>query len=651
MKQIFLLLMMTFSLQFFLMAQNFNNEYGKIGQEDMEFNSYPKDKNAEAVVVSDVGTSYFQSTSDYFDLIYERTTRLKVLKEAGIKWGSIEIPYYREGEIYEDVYDVEACTYNLENGSLSRTNLDVKNCHEEKVNEFWNLKKFAMPNVKEGSVIEYRYKVRSQFFFNLRDWDFQWKIPVISSKYITKMIPFFQYTWLLQCASKFDSQKSFEESGLERQYGNTKFHDMVYEYAMNDIPAFKDEEFIASSEDYSIKLNFQLSKIFDYRGGSYNVLTTWPEMVKDLIKDDDFGGYSRKAEGLASKLFDLKSLSVLPEQQKFDTILNYVKANYNWNSMNGKRASKSPKAFMKDRLGNDADINLFTIGLLNAVGIKSYPVIISTRNNGKIKYDYPFSHFFNYVVIIAEVDGKMVLTDATITLSSNNRIPQKCINDKGLIIHKDKVEWVGLKMYNPSTKKEIFVIDLSDSTQNATIQSYSTEYFALDNRIDHGINTHLIKKNLLEKGYALVDSSIVVKNQTNLKEPYILKYNVTDHPEKVNNKIYVSPFLHEIISENPFKQPSRNYPVDMIFPKKLSFFTEMNIPDGYKIDFIPVNDKIKNDQFELDYYTSVTDKKINIFLIYYFKIPVYEATEYNKLKYYYNEIINKGSEKIVFVKK
>jgi len=651
MKQFLLLIITLFSLQSFLIAQNFNNEYGKIGKDDLELNSYPKDKNAEAVVISDVGTSYFERTSDYFELIYERTTRLKVLKEAGIKWASIEIPYYREGEIFEDVYDIEACTYNFENGSLSRTTLDVKSCHEEKVNEYWNLKKFAMPNVKEGSVIEYHYKVRSQFFFNLRDWDFQWKIPVISSKYVTKMIPFFQYTWLLQGASKFDSQKSFEDPGFERQFGYTKFHDMVYEYVMKDIPAFKDEEFIASSEDYIIKLNFQLSKIFDYRGGSFNVLTTWSEMVKDLIKDEDFGGYSRKAEGLASKLFDLKSLSVLPEQQKFDTILNYVKANYNWNTINGKRASKSPKTFMKDRLGNDADINLFTVGLLNAVGIKSYPVIISTRNNGKIKYDYPFSHFFNYVVILAEVDGKMVLTDATITLSSNNRIPQKCINDKGLIIHKDKVEWVGLKMNNPSTKKEIFVIDLSDSTQNATIQSYSTEYFALDNRIDYGINTHLIKKNLLEKGYALVDSSIVVKNQTDLKEPYILKYNVTDHPEKVNNKIYVSPFLHENISENPFKQPSRNYPVDMIFPKRLSFFTEMNIPDGYKIDFIPVNDKIKNDQFELDYYTSVTDKKINIFLIYYFKISVYEATEYNKLKYYYNEIINKGSEKIVFVKK
>ena len=651
MKQFLLLIMIFIGFQSSLKSQNFNNDYGKIGVADQEFNSYAKDKNAEAVVISDAGTSYFDRTSDYFELIYERTTRLKVLKEAGIKWASIEIPYYREGEIFEDVYDIEACTYNFENGYWSRTSLDIKNCQEEKVNEYWNLKKFAMPNVKEGSIIEYRYKVRSQFFFNMRDWEFQWKIPVISSKYVTKMIPFFQYTWLLQGAAKFDSQKSYEDPGFERQFGYTKFHDMIYEYAMKDIPAFKDEEFIASADNYIIKLNFQLSKIFDYQGGSFNVLTTWPDLVKDLIKHEDFGGYLRKAEGLASKLFDLNSLSVLPEQQKFDTILNYVKSNYKWNGINGKYASKSPKAFMKDRLGNDADINLFTVGLLNAVGVKSYPVILSTRNNGKIKYDYPFSHFFNYVVITTEIDGKIILADATATLSPNNRIPQKCVNDKGLVIRKDRLDWVGLRTPYLSTSKKIIALDLSDTVQHATVKSYFTEYFALDNRTDYGINTRLIKKNLLDKGYALVDSSIVVKNQTDIKEPYILNFSVTGNPEKVNDKIYVSPFLHEVISENPLKQPTRNYPVDMIYPKKMSFFSEISIPQGYKVDFIPLNDKIKNDQFEMDYLTSVTDSKIDIYLIYYFKIPVYDASEYAKLKYYYNEIINKGSEKIVFVRK
>lgn len=642
--------MLLFSLQTILKAQTFNNEYGKVGKDDIDYKSDPQDKSAEAVVISDDGQSYFSRINDEFEIIYERTTRIKVLNEAGIKYANIEIPFYGEGEIYENVYDVEACTYNFENGVFSRTDLDLNTCHDEKINKYWNIKKFAMPNVKVGSIIEYRYKISSEYLFKLRNWNFQWKIPVIYSRYITKMIPFYQYTWLLQGANKFDSQKTYEDPLMERQYGSTKFKDLDYEFVMRNLPGFKDEEFISSDDDYLVKLNFQLSKVIDQDGVSQNVITTWPEMIKDLIKNEDFGGFARKSEGIASKIFELKSLSLLPAQQKFDSILDFVKANFTWNKLNDKYASKSPRAFQKDKNGNNADINLFAIGLLNAVGIKAVPVILSTRDNGKIKYDYPFTHFFNYIVIMADIDGKKVLSDATNPLSKNDRIPEKCINDKGLIIQKDKVEWVGLQTVIPTKTQKAIMITVSDSTQNAVIQSSSTEYSALDNRTDYGTNTHIINKYLLNKGYSVVDSSIIVKNQNDIKMPYILKYSINDKPEKVNNKIYVSPFLHEIIADSPLKQPNRSYPIDMIYPHKTSAFSEITIPDGYKVDFLPANDKINNDQFEFDYTTAENDKKISVSMIYYFKEPVYDASEYSKIKYYFNEIVNKGSEKIVFVK-
>ena len=651
MKQLFFFVLFLFNMPSALLAQDFNNEYGNVGLSDIKYSFYPSDKEAEAVVIYDIGQSYFTRNNNSFDVIYERTTRIKVFKEAGIRFANVEIPFYGEGEIYENVSDIEACTYNFENGVFIKTKLDLKTCHDEKVNKYWTQKKFALPNVKVGSIIEYHYRINSEYIFKLRNWNFQWKIPVIYSKYTTKMIPFYQYTWLLQGANKFESQKSYIDSGLEQQFGNVKFQDMVYEYVMKDLPAFKDEEFITSEDDNLIKLNFQLSKVINQDGVAHNVITTWSEMIKDLISDEDFGGYERKSEGLASKIFDLKSLILLPAQQKFDSVLNYVKANYNWNKMNYRMASKSAKTFMKDKSGNDADINLFTIGLLNAVGVKASPVILSTRENGKIKLDYPFSHYFNYVAILADIDGKKLLSDATIMLSANDRIPEKCINDKGLIIQKDKVEWVGLQSSVPSKIQKTIRINLNDSVCNISVQISATEYTGLDYRNDFGENTRTIKQHLQDKGYAVNDSSIVVKNQTSIHEPYILKYTFEDHPEKVNDKIYVSPFLHEVMAENPLKQSIRTYPIDMVYPKKSSFYSEITIPEGYKVDFLPAADKIKNEMFELEYSTLEKDQKINVNLVYYFKVPVYDAAEYSKIKYYFNEIVNKGSEKIVLVKK
>ena len=652
MKKITLLTAFLICLLPAALAQKFVNEFGKVSKDDMDYSFYPQDKTAEAVVIYDKGEAYFVRSNNYgFELVFEKATRIKIFKDSGKKWANVEIPLYREGDIYETVSELEAYSYNVENGVMKSTKLDLSTCHDEKLNERWILKKFAIPNVKPGSVIEYKYKVNSEYIFNFPSWEFQWKIPVIYSKYVTKMIPIYEYTYLLQGASKFDSQRSYEETGVGQQYGSMTFNNLVYEYVMKDIQAFNDEEFISTNEDYIVKINMQLSKVTNVNGSVRKILTTWPEMIKDLISDEDFGGYISKSTRAASKFFDVKTLSAVPEQDKFDSIMSFVKKNYSWNGENRTTCSKNLNTFLKDKAGNNANLNLFALGLLKACGINAYPVILSTRKHGKIRYDYPFNHFFNYVCIIADVDGKKVLTDATDPLNSNSRIPEKCINDRGLLIQKDKVEWVVLQSTIPSSKHTAISVNLTDSTQNSKIETTSKEYFALNNRNDWGDNLKTIQKSLVKKGYNVVDSSIVVKNLNKIKAPYVLNYKVEDKPEKINGKIYVSPFLNENFKENPLKQQTRTYPLDMTYPKKQSFIAEIKIPDGYKIDFIPENEKIMNDEFEFEYFIMTNETSVIVNFSYYFKVPVYPADDYLKIKYYFKEIVKKGNEKVVFVNK
>ena len=121
-------------------------------------------------------------------------------------------------------------------------------------------------------------------------------------------------------------------------------------------------------------------------------------------------------------------------------------------------------------------------------------------------------------------------------------------------------------------------------------------------------------------------------------------------PEVINSKIYISPFAKETLKDNPLKQVERTYPIDMLYPTKRTFYSEIEIPKGYKVDFLPANDKIKNDQFELDYSIACDGSKIHVSFAYYFKLSIYQAEDYSKIKYYFNDIVNKGSEKVVLVK-
>lgn len=638
-------------IQFRVQGQNYLKEFGKIAKDEIELKEYVLDKDAEAVVLFDIAKSYFDRTESSFDVVFERTTRVKILSEAGIKWAEVEIPFYQEGGIYEKVYDIEAYSYNYENALINKTPFNVANTFDEKINNYWNVKKFAIPNVKEGTIIEYKYKINSQYKFNLRDWDFQWRIPIVYSEYEVKMIPFYEYSWLLQGANKFDSQTSYVSQGISRQFGSITFQDMVHKYIMKDIPAFNNEEFITSINDYIIKLDFQLSKIKYPNGATVDIITTWEDMNKELLKHKDFGKYIQKSEKLATKLFNTDSLKLKNNKEKFNLIMEYVKENFNWDKNNGKYASKTPSKLVEEKYGNCADINLFTIGLLNASGIVAKPVLISTRENGKIKYDYPYTHFFNYVIITANVDGENILTDATEILGLNNRIPSRCINDKGLIIQKDKIDWIGLECNFPSQIATDLKIEISnEAIINSSISKNATEYEASYFRNNYTDNIETIKKRLETTEYLIIDTTIVVQNQINKEKPYILTYDQTSKPEFVNEKIYLSPFLNETISDNPLKQKERTYPIDMTYPKQRIFNSTILIPEGYKVDYIPSEQKINNQLFELTYLARSEDNQIIISFDYYFKKSVYSATDYSKIKFYFNEIVKRGNEKIVLAR-
>ncbi len=632
-------------------AQKYSTEFGKVGKEEVDLVTYDKDTSAEAVTLFDIGMSTFVKLDNGFNVIFEQAKRIKILSEAGLDYAEIEIPYYRNENIYETIYDLEAFTYNIENGMLTKTQLDLNNAHDEKINEYWMSKKFAMPNVKKGSIIEYRYKLSSQDVFNLRDWTFQDKIPTVYSSFVIKMIPFYQYSYVLLGASKFDYQNSYESKSLSHTLGTMEYKDFVHEFVMKDVPAFKSESYITSMNDYIIKVIFQLSKINYPTGGSKEIISTWPDLVKDLNKTADFGRFVEKSEKLADKTIDINAITRKPKKERFEEIVKYVKTNYRWNEYYGKYASQSPASIIKDKYGNVADLNLLTIGFLNAVGIEAYPVLISTRKNGKILSDYPFLKYFNYVLIYAKLDDENVISDATDIHYSPYRIPERCINERGLLIKEDTdTKWIGLKSAIPSEKRTNITMHLDGEDLITKVEISANEYQGISLMEDFGNDTEKLVNYLKDQNYNVSKDETSISYPENYDQDYQFEFQPKIKSEIVNSKIYISPFLNEPMQDNPLNQETRTYPIDMIYPWKDTYTSIIEIPEGYKVDFVPENFKVKNDLVEMEYSVNQTDNKLEINFTNYFKLAEYPAKDYSKIKFYLNQIVKKGNEKIVLVK-
>jgi hypothetical protein len=494
--------------------------------------------------------------------------------------------------------------------------------------------------------------VKSPYLFNLRNWEFQNKIPVIYSEYTTRMIPFYEYSYLLQGASKFNDFKNYPDHGITNRLGSIEYQDMVYVFVMKDLPAFKDESFITSANDYLIKLDFQLAAIHHPDGANQAIMTTWQKLSEEMIDNVSFGKYLKNCTKKGKEITDTMKLTSKKPIEKARTIDRLVKTNYNWNGHNDKFTTKSLKDFLVSKTGNSCEINLFLTGLLNSAGIEAYPVILSTRTHGKIKYDYPFHHFFNSVAVLAKIDSLTLLLDATDPFCDFNEIPTRSINDKGLIIQKNKVEWVDLKNYKTSSTD--YRIDIKANNSNDSIyETYkliTDGYDAVDYRNKFTYSFKELKNNLLGNNQWSTDS-IKPLNLNQIENPFELDYTKRIAMEKIENKIIINPFCNNTLTENPLKQAFRNYPVDLIYRKANKFQATITIPAGYKLISKPENMTINNNLVKIIYFTeNQGDNIIKVVGVYEFKKDIYGSSDYFDLKGYFNKIVDKFNEKLVLEK-
>lgn len=153
------------------------------------------------------------------------------------------------------------------------------------------VKKFTLPNIKEGTVIEYRYSILSPYL-SIDDWCFQSDIPKIKSRFDAAILGNYTYHTKLVGFLKL----SFDEVTIDKKCvyidGIGPGACIIYSYSMNDIPAFKEENYMLS-KNYISRLTFDLKSSTSYRGVVKNLTTTW-EQADESLKKQFFNNQTSK---------------------------------------------------------------------------------------------------------------------------------------------------------------------------------------------------------------------------------------------------------------------------------------------------------------------------------------------------------------------
>ena len=651
----------------FANAQEF--KLGKVSIAELQEKEHPKDPSATAAILFKKGEVKFEfSQNDGFQMFTEVETRIKIYKKEGYDWANQNIRYYLVGNSKELISVSDAVTYNLVNGKIEKTKLKSEGEFDENINKYWGQKKITMPNVKEGSVIEFHYTIKTNSIGSLREWYFQSSIPVNHSEFTTYIPEYFVYNTnkkgfifpktTTKSYSKSISLTSKEREGLlvktNFQQGELTYLENQTNYLAENLPAMKDEAYVNNIRNYTASISHELSMTkFDNRPTKIFSLD-WESVTKTIYEVEDFGLELNKSGYFEE---DLKKI-ISGDKTRGETIgaiFNYVKSNIKWNEHYSFFCNDGVKTAYKNKTGNVAEINLMLTAMLRYAGFDANPVIISTRSNGIALF--PSLNAFNYVISAIETPEGLLLMDATEIFSTPNVLPLRDLNWFGRLIRKDGTS-SQISLTPTMLSKETSTMNIvlnTDGTIDGKIRRQYTNHEALKfrkNNVDTKQESYLEKLENDNNGIEI--GEYVRANELDLSKPVMETYSFKSNKdvEIINDKIYLSPMLFLADKENPFKQEKREYPVDFGYPFESKIYVNIDIPQGYKVEFLPKASNLLtgDDIGAFSYVIENTDNKIKIIVTATMNMAIVPADFYDVLKEFYQGMITKENEKIILTK-
>lgn len=658
-----------------LQAQKAPVKFGDVPMEQLKMTRYGKDSSASAVVLADYGEStveYNQNTG--FSLNFQRIRRIKILTKDGLKWADFTIGlYHSDAGQDEKIQNLKAVTYNLENGKIIESKVKSEAIFKENYDAHTDRLTVTWPNVKEGSVIEISYGIKSDFLFNFQDWEFQETIPTVWSEYRARIPEYYNYDKYMQgyiplfIHEETQVSQSIELNYVERTEGvpmngvvSSQHHEKIeyqenrFRWVSKDVPAFKSEPYMTTYLDYISKINFELAFTKFPNQAIKNYMGSWDDINKLYTENSNFGGEVTGNGFLKSKVEEItKGLS--SQEEKLRAIFNYVKANVNWDGLSRTFTIKSFKKVLEDQKGNSAEINLLLASMLEKADFAVSPVLLSTRDHGFLRESTPIASQFNYVICVLKLDNKSILLDATEKLLPLGALPERCLNGKGFVVSKEGYSWVDLQ---PASKSRTVIstdLSLAESGElKGKLEISRTGYNALDAR-KHYLKgeSDYIKDFLGGRTWELTKNEF--QNTKEIQQPFVQLHDliINEHVTSAGDMLYLNPFILHKEDENPFKLENREYPVNFGSPFEKVYMIKINLPEGYSIEEVPKSKVLLLPENAAKYIYSVSllGNVLTITSSMSINKSLFSQPEYPHLREFYNQVVAKQDEQIVVKRK
>ena len=624
-------------------SQDESPAFGKANIKELLLKECSFEKEANAMKLLD-----YQETEIFINgydlrIQIERRIRIKIFNNEGIDAANITIPYARRGR-KSKINDITAYIYNLDSSgkNIITQKLEKNQIFKERSGDVINTVAFTFPNVKPGSVIEYRYTHIEKNSFHLDPWFFQDEIPTAVS--ICK----FMYPLGMAFDYRFITEENVIKESVSKQMRN------IQTFILKNIYAFRSEPMMSSVKDNLQRIEFA----FIPRMTALNVLlggNRWNMYNKLLLSAPFFGEQMYTNIGGTEAIIDsVKKIS--SSADKVHYIYQQVKSVLKWDETMSFYADELSEVW-KSKSANSAEINLTILNLLLKSGIPSYPILISTRNNGKPDPGFTSLGQFNSVDILVTDSTEFYILDGTQKYISYKTPPYNILNRNAFLVDTFNSKWLNIVDERPLMK----TIISTKATLNKTGElkgDVNISYY------DHSKASKLEEQNekkkeeedkeFIQKDFAdLVIDSLVQENLDNELLPLINKFLFTYKLSNTDDYYFIDPFFLSSFRKNPFSDSLRRTDIDMGSNQSFKTQLYLTIDEDYSIDELPKSILIRSNDSSMLFKREIIRQNNVILFRTSFDIlrPIYIKEEYPGIREYFKKIYGVFTDQIVLKKK
>ncbi|WP_299114360.1 transglutaminase domain-containing protein [uncultured Winogradskyella sp.] len=630
-------------------AQNYN--FGKVSKAELEEKWHPTDSSASAAILyKKEHVNFFFDESRGFMQRREIQFRIKIYNKDGFDWATKKVYLYK-GQKDESISGLKGFSYNLEGSKIKKDKLSSDGKFKEDYNDYLKINSFTMPNVKQGTVIEYKYTINSPRI-GIDDFVLQYNIPINKLDVKVATPQYYIYNSQLNPRAKFIPKlnKTTQQVSVPFDYKI----DMI-DINEENVPALNAEAYAGNINNYRSGMSMELTAILNAQKVIEKTFSTnWEKVSKTIYDSQNFGGQLGRTSFYKD---DLEALLAGANEDFEKAILveNLVKSKVKWNGNYSKYAQKGIRAAYKEGEGNVADINLMVVAMLRSQGVNANPVLISTRNNGIPLF--PTREGFNYVICCVQSGDSYMLIDATEKYSTNNVLPQRVLNWRGRLIEAKGVSrWVDIKPNTKSVESTMLNIKINDDFNiTGKVSKNLTDYIAYRYRKEYAQATPESHIKALEKDNGNLEiSTIDFKNRKDIYKDVKVsyEYNLADAVDEIGDKLYFSPLLFMAMKENPFKLEERQYPIDFIIPYEDKYLINIMLPEGYVLESLPKSEAIafNDNDVKFVYVAKANGSYLQLKVQLDINNPTVLPKDYKDFKAFFGKIVEKQGEQIVLNK-